>query len=107
MNKLINKHNIVVLPSFYGEGLPKILIEAAACGKAIITTDHPGCKVSITNNKTGILIPPKNVRALSEAIQKLVDNPKLCKIMGDMGRKLAEQRYDINTIVDKHLYLYK
>lgn len=107
MHKLINKNNIVVLPSYYGEGLPKILIEAAACGKAVITTDHPGCKDAITKDKTGILVPLKNPRALSEAIQKLVDNPDLCKKMGDMGRRLAEQKYDINKIIDKHLYLYK
>ena len=56
MVQLINSASIVVLPSFYGEGVPKILIEAAGCGKPIITTDHPGCRDAVKNNISGILI---------------------------------------------------
>ena len=69
MSQLINKNNIIVLPSFYGEGLPKILIEASACGKAIITTNNPGCRDAIENNITGILIPPQDAIALAKAMQ--------------------------------------
>ncbi len=107
MSQLINKNNIIVLPSFYGEGLPKILIEASACGRAIITTNNPGCRDAIENNITGILIPPQDANALAKAIQKLVNNPRLCKKMGRKGRLLAEKKYDINKIVEKHLYIYQ
>ena len=61
---------IVVLPSYYGEGLPKILIEAAACGKPIITTDHQGCRDAIIHNKTGILIPAQRYQSLNFCFKK-------------------------------------
>ena len=104
--ELINQSKIVVLPSYYGEGLPKILIEAAACGKPVITTDHPGCRDAIIPNVTGLLVPVKDSDALSKAINKLIKNDQLCKQMGDSGRELALKRYDIKEVVKKHFQIY-
>lgn len=97
--------NIVCLPS-YREGLPKSLIEAAACGRAVITTDVPGCRDSITPNVTGLLIPVKNASALADAIQNLVQNPSLRHQMGAAGRRLAEEAFAIEKIVAQHLDIY-
>ena len=95
IRNLIQQSDIVVLPSYYGEGLPKILIEAAACGIPVITTDHPGCKDAIIKNKTGLLVPIKDSRAISKAILKLTNNKKLMESMGNSGRKFAERTFGI------------
>lgn len=97
--------NIVCLPS-YREGLPKSLLEAAACGRAVITTDVPGCRYAITDGVTGVLVPVKNAEAIADAIQKLIDNATLRHSMGLAGRKLAEQAFDIHIIVRQHLDIY-
>ncbi|WP_257293421.1 glycosyltransferase family 4 protein [Endozoicomonas sp. YOMI1] len=105
INNTIKAANIVVLPS-YREGLPKALIEAAACGRAVVTTDVPGCRDAIIPGKTGILVPVCNANALSEAIGKLCLNTSLRKNMGGEGRKFAEAEFDINHVISKHLRLY-
>ena len=107
MSSLISSSTIIVFPSYYGEGLPKILIEAAACGRPVITTDHPGCRDAIKNNISGLLVQARSVEQLSEAIVKLIKNPSLCERMGAEGRVLAEQRFDINSVITKHLNIYK
>ena len=73
MSNIINSALIVVLPS-YREGFPKVLIEAAACGRPSITTNVPGCKDAVINNHTGILVPVKNSIMLANEIQKLLND---------------------------------
>jgi len=103
---LFSQSNIVTLPSFYGEGLPKVLIEAAACGRAVVTTDHPGCRDAIEPNKTGVLVPVRNAEALADAIQDLIENPEKRETMGKAGRELAENVFDVNKVVEQHLDIY-
>lgn len=102
---LFAKSHLIVLPS-YREGLPKVLIEAAACGRAIVTTDAPGCREAIIPNQTGLLVKPGDVLALANAIHTLITNTALRQAMGAAGRKLAEQEFNINKIVHKHLQIY-
>lgn len=102
----IAKSHIMVLPS-YREGLPKSLIEAAACGRAVITTDVPGCRDAITPNETGILIPVKSSEAIIHAIQILCDKDEIRMKMGKKGRALAESCFDIADVIETHLKLYK
>lgn len=99
--------NIVVLPSFYGEGLPKVLIEAAACGRAIVTTNNPGCAEAVINGVNGIIVPAKDSKALADAIEVLVTNKDLRLRMGIAGRKLAEEEFDVQSVVAKHLDIYQ
>lgn len=105
--ELFAQSNIVSLPSFYGEGLPKVLIEAAACGRAVVTTDHPGCRDAIESGETGILVPIKDAVALADALEYLIQNPDARKAMGQAGRNLAEQEFAIEKIVDAHLVIYQ
>lgn len=98
--------NIVCLPS-YREGLPKGLVEAAACGRAVVTTDVPGCRDAIEPDSTGILVPVKNASALADAIQVLVEQPKRRLSMGKAGRELAEQAFNIDRIAEQHLRIYQ
>ena len=103
---LFSKSNIVTLPSFYGEGLPKVLIEAAACARAVITTDHQGCRDAIEDDVSGILVPVRDSRVLADAIQYLIQNPGKRKSMGLAGRKLAKEVFDVNSVVNEHLKIY-
>lgn len=105
--KLFSKSHIICLPSYYGEGLPKVLMEAAAAQRAIITTNHPGCRDAIVDKKTGILVPIKNPKKLADAIQLLVNNPKLRKSMGIAARELAEKEFSVEKIIQKHYQIYR
>lgn len=106
MPNVLKSAYLVVLPS-YREGLPKILLEAAACGRAVVTTDVPGCRDAITPGITGILVPARNVIALSDALEALINDPVRCRDMGDAGRLLAERSFDVQLVVDKHLDIYE
>lgn len=99
--------HMVVLPSYYGEGLPKVLVEAAAAGRAVITTDHPGCRDAIIPGRTGLLVPLRRPGKLADAIQHLVECPEERKAMGAEGRKLAESEFSVDTIVRQHLDIYR
>ena len=104
---LYAKSNIISLPSYYGEGLPKSLIEAAAASRAIVTTDSPGCRDAIIPNKTGLLVPIKNPQKLADAIEWLIKNPKERISMGKAGRKFAEKEFKIEKIIENHLDIYQ
>ncbi|MDX9687532.1 glycosyltransferase family 4 protein [Halopseudomonas formosensis] len=102
---LFSSVNLVVLPS-YREGLPKVLIEAAAAGRAVVTTDVPGCRDAIEPDVTGLLVPAKNAELLAEAIEKLVVDDLLRKAMGAAGRDLAEREFGIEKVIERHLDIY-
>ena len=92
MSNIINSALIVVLPS-YREGFPKVLIEAAACGRPSITTNVPGCKDAVINNHTGILVPVKNSIMLANEIQKLLNDRVKIKKMSSNARKHALKKF--------------
>ncbi len=103
-DRLAQSH-IVVLPS-YREGFPKTLIDAAAAGRAIVTTDVPGCRDAIEEGTTGLLVPPKDSPSLAEAIESLLLDSERRREMGRAGRRLAEARYSIEDVVAQHLAIY-
>lgn len=98
--------HIAVLPS-YREGLPRSLIEAAACGRAVVTTDVPGCRDAIEPGVTGLLVPSRDAHALAGAIARLVQDPSQRQRLGAAGRMLAEREFDIQDVCDQHLRLYR
>ena len=106
MEEILPLATIIVLPS-YREGLPKVLIEASACSRPIITSDVPGCRDAIINNKTGLLVPAKDSHKLSDAILNLLNDPELCKSFGEAGRIFAEENFSIEHVVSEHLEVYK
>lgn len=97
--------HIVVLPS-YREGLPKSLVEAAACGRAVVTTDVPGCRDAIEPGVTGLLVPVRDAAALAAAVQCLAADDELRRRFGAAGRRLAEREFDIRHVVRAHLDAY-
>ena len=98
--------HIVCLPS-YREGLPKSLVEAAACGRAVVTSDVPGCRDAIEPGKSGVLVPARDAVALADAIQRLVEDGEQRRAMGRAGRELAEREFAIDKIVAAHLAIYR
>ena len=106
ISQLLAESHIAVLPS-YREGLPKSLIEAAAVGRPIVTTDVPGCREVVKDGENGFLVPAKDAKKLAEGIQKLINNPKLLTSMGKKSRLMAEQEFSIHQIVEQTLKLYK
>lgn len=106
MPEVLSSACLVVLPS-YREGLPKILLEAAACGRAVVTTDVPGCRDAIDPGVSGLLVPVRNAEALADALKGLINDPVRCQAMGDAGRALAESTFDVRQVVAAHLRIYQ
>jgi glycosyltransferase involved in cell wall biosynthesis len=98
--------HIAVLPS-YREGLPKSLIEAAACARPVVTTDVPGCRDAIEADVTGLLVPARDAGALAEAVLRLAGDPELRRKMGAAGRDLAEREFDVRKVEQAHLAIYE
>lgn len=106
MPSLLSSIHLVVLPSFYGEGMPKVLLEAAACGRPAITTDHPGCRETVIHNHTGILVPIKSPARIAESIMEIIDNEQRLEEMSRNTRSYAFANFDVKDIVSKHLEIY-
>ena len=98
---------IAVLPSTYGEGVPKTLLEAAACGRAIVATDTPGCREAVRPGETGLLVPPGDVAALATALATLAGDPALRRGMGRAGRLLIEREFGEERVARQTVALYR
>ena len=107
MPEVFAQSNIAILPTTYGEGVPKVLIEAASCGRAIVATDVPGCREIVRNNDNGLLVSSHNPKALADAIKKLIDNPELRAKMGARGRKIVEAEFSEEIVVRQTMEVYK
>ena len=95
----IKKANVVVLPSYLREGIPRVLLEALAVGRPIITTDERGCRETVIENENGYLVKSKNVEELADKMIEMIkkDSEEL-KLMSNNSYKLAVKRFDINII---------
>lgn len=102
---LYARSHIAVLPS-YREGLPKSLLEAAACGKPIVTTDVPGCREVVIPGENGFLVPAKDAKALAKALKALAESSELRMKMGQLSRKKAEQEFDEKKIIEQTMGVY-
>lgn len=107
MEQLLKQSHIVVLPSYYREGVPKSLIEANAIGRPIITTRSYGCKDTVDDGENGFLIPPKDEAALAEKLRILVNDPQLRERMGKKSRQKAEREFSLERVVEHHLEIYR
>ncbi len=105
MAALYARVDIVALPS-YREGLPKSLIEAAACGLPLIAADVPGCREVITDGIDGMLVPVRNGVALAKAIARLLDDPALAARLGSSARAKALAEFDERIVIDKTTGVY-
>lgn len=106
MAGLLNTVDVVVLPS-YREGLPKSLIEAAACGLPLVTTDVPGCREVVTDGEDGLLVPVRDAHALAASIARLQDDPELAKSLGRAARAKACEQFDEKQVIARTLAIYR
>ncbi|WP_182004429.1 glycosyltransferase family 4 protein [Acinetobacter lactucae] len=95
--------SIYVLPS-YREGTPRTVLEAMAMGRAIITTNAPGCRETVINNENGYLVEVKSIQSLVTAMEKFIRNPEVISIMGKRSREIALNKYDVNQ-VNSHMMI--
>lgn len=86
-----------VLPS-YREGTPKTVLEAMAMGRAIITSNAPGCKETVIDGENGFLVKVKDASDLAEKMEYLILNPETCRIMGEKSLVIAKEKYDVNFV---------
>ena len=106
MPSIFSQTHIVALPTTYGEGVPKVLIEAASCGRAIVATDVPGCREIVRHNDNGLLVPPHDSKALADAVKKLIENPEIRAKMGSHGREIVKAEFSEEIVVRQTLELY-
>ncbi len=107
MFSLISSAHIVCLPTQYGEGVPRILIEGAACGRPLVATDVQGCREIIIHGESGLLVASGSENELSTALTKLIDEPKTRETMGRRGRQLVESQYSADIVIEKTLATYR
>ncbi len=82
------------------------MIEAMASSRAIVTTDIPGCRELVAEGRNGILVPPRDVPALCDALVALIRDPERCRQMGIVGRQMVEQSLSLNQVLKETLELY-
>jgi len=104
--ELLKTFDVVVLPSRYREGVPRSLVEGAAMGKPLITTDTPGCREIVHHGENGLLVPPGSVGDLERAMEQLLLDGNLCRRMGQTSRALAVQHFSDDTVVKQTLQIY-
>ncbi len=107
MAKIMAQANIVCLPTSYGEGVPRVLIEAAACGRAIVTTDAPGCRDIVRNGQNGFLVPLHDPEVLARSLETLVSDPGLRSHMGARGREIAVREFSEETVLARMMTIYQ
>jgi glycosyltransferase involved in cell wall biosynthesis len=105
MSETLSEASIVCLPS-YREGIPKVLMEAASCARAIVTTDAPGCSHVVRNGDNGFLVPVRNSNALAAAISVLLQNQNLRNRMGKAGRERAVHEFSEERVIAQTLQTY-
>jgi glycosyltransferase involved in cell wall biosynthesis len=106
MPNLLQQVDIAVLPSYH-EGVPRFLLEAAACGLPLVATDIEGCRVVVREGVNGFLVPPRNPTALADALERLLQDPSLRRRMGQASRHIAEVEFDERKVLAKWLALYE
>lgn len=93
-----HKSSVFVLPSYYREGLPRTILEAMSCGRAVITTDWPGCRVPMINGKNGYLIPIKDTESLAECMEKLITDKASLAEMCENAYQTCKEKYSVDIV---------
>lgn len=95
---VIRDSSVFVLPTYYREGQPRTILEAMSMARAIITTDNPGSRETVTNGVNGFLVPPKDVSALEATMLRFVEDPNILQSMAEASREIAVKRYDVHKV---------
>lgn len=108
MTGQLQETDIFVLPSYYREGVPRVLLEAASCEIPVVTTDWIGCREAVVDGETGYLIPPRNSQALANALLSIISfSPEERKKMGRRSRQRVKELFDIPVVTELYLNVYR
>jgi len=107
VRELMALADVVALPTYYKEGVPKSLLEAAAMRKPIITTDIAGCRDIVRDGENGFVVPIKDVEVLQKSLEKLCGDDKFCREMGMASRKVAREMFDEEIVISKSIQVYE
>ena len=107
MPQVMAQSHIVCLPSKYGEGVPKVLLEAAAAARPVVATDTPGCREVIDDGVQGLLVPPGDSVALASVLRRLIESAGERKAMGAAGRDRAIRNLDVEQVVARTCRIYQ
>ena len=101
---VLGRAHCVVLPSYYGEGVPRSLLEGASMGRPLITTDSVGCREVVEDGRNGYRVAPRDARVLADAMARIVSaSPEQLSEMGERSRNLMLQDFDEQIVIDKYL----
>ena len=106
MPRVLQRAHVVCLPSYYREGVPKVLIEAASTGRPIVTTDVPGCREIVAHEENGFVVPPRDPDAVARRIQQLVTSRALRHQMGSAGRERVESTFTAEMVANSIVEAY-
>ena len=106
MPAILSQAHIICLPTFYKEGLPRVLVEGAACGRPLIASDIPGCRDIVRDGENGLLVPARNPSALAEAILRLLPDSELRRRMGAKARSIVEREFSVEQVNRSTLAVY-
>ena len=106
MPDLLRQSMMVVLPSYYGEGVPKVLLETAAIGRPIISCDAPGCREAVEHEVNGVLVLPQCPEEIAQAIKDLINDPEKRHCYGAAGRRRVEEDFHVESVVSRTIAVY-
>ena len=106
MPKVMSQCHIVCLPSKYGEGVPRVLLEAAAAGRPVVATDMPGCREVVKDGVEGLLVPAANCMLLAKALRDLLERPEQRKSMATAARVRAVAAFSIDSVIEATMATY-
>lgn len=104
---ILREADVMVLPSYYGEGVPKSLLEGAAAGLPLVSTDMPGCREVVAHEKTGLVVAPRDVSALAGAMDRLLAEPSLRARCGAEARRMVERDFAVEAVVQRTMDCYR
>ena len=99
--ELMREHDLFVLPSIWEEPLSRVMQEAMASGLAVVGTDTGGSTEGLVHEETGLIFPAGDAAALATELQRLIDNPALARNLAQAGRKMAEDMFDFDRVIDE------
>jgi glycosyltransferase involved in cell wall biosynthesis len=107
MPEVLRQASISALPTYYGEGIPLSLLEAASTGLPLVATDSEGCRAVVQEGVNGLIVPARDAVSLADAVETLVRNPALRERMGQESRRIAVEQFEQSKIVEQYLALYR
>ena len=105
--QFLHASDVFILPSYYREGIPRSILEALACGLPVITTDVPGCNLTVIQDKNGLIIEPRSASAIRDAVIKMLSRRDQWKSMGQASRQLALDEFSEKTVYSQIVKLYR